>query len=87
LTAREFCRLQGSTTRRALGEPGTWSAAGRSPPASLALAQYDDDPGIYLFYCDEDWNAVTDAYHDDLEHAVAQAEFEFGPVEFVPMHA
>lgn len=50
--------------------------------AALALAQYDDDSGIYLFYCDKDWNVVTDTYHDDIDGAVAQAEFEFVPVHF-----
>lgn len=53
--------------------------------AGLALAQYDDDPGVYLFYCDKDWNAVTDTYHDNLENAIAQAEFEFYPIEFAPV--
>lgn len=53
--------------------------------ASLALAQYDNDPGVYLFYCDEAWNAMTDTYHDDLERAIAQAEFEFDSIEFAPV--
>ena len=55
--------------------------------ASLALAQYPGDPGIYLLYCDRDWNAVTDTYHDDRDHAIAQAEYEFGPLRFVPFVA
>lgn len=55
--------------------------------ATLVLAQYDHDSGINLFYCDENWNPVTDTYHDDLEHAVAQAEFEFDPVAFTPVPA
>ena len=51
--------------------------------AALAMAKYPDDPGIYLFYCDEAWTTMTDTYHDDLEHAIGQAEFEFGPLQFV----
>jgi hypothetical protein len=50
--------------------------------AALALAQYDSDPGVYLLYCDKDWNVVTDTYHDNLDGAIAQAEFEFGPLRF-----
>jgi hypothetical protein len=50
--------------------------------AALALAQYDLDPGVYLLYCDKDWNVVTDTYHDNLEGAIAQAEFEFGSLQF-----
>ncbi len=53
--------------------------------ANLALAQYENDSGVYLFYCDEDWNTVTDTYHGTLEEALAQAEFEFGAVSFVPI--
>ena len=55
--------------------------------ANLALAQYPSDLGIYLLYCDSGWNAVTDTYHEDLEHAIAQAEYEFGPLQFVPLAA
>ncbi len=27
--------------------------------AGLVVAQYDADPGVYLFYCDAEWNTVT----------------------------
>jgi hypothetical protein len=50
--------------------------------AALALAKYDADPGVYLLYCDKDWNVVTDTYHDDIESAIAQAEFEFELLQF-----
>jgi hypothetical protein len=59
----------------------------RSDFAALAIARYDDEEGIYLFYCDEGWNAVTDTYHDTIEHAIAQAEFEFESVTFVEADA
>jgi hypothetical protein len=39
--------------------------------------------GVYLFYCDDVWKTMTDIYHEDLEQAIAQAEFEFGPIQFV----
>jgi hypothetical protein len=50
--------------------------------AHLALAQYENDSGVYLFYCDADWNTVTDTYHDTLERALSQAQFEFGSLTF-----
>jgi hypothetical protein len=49
---------------------------------ALAVARYDSEPGVYLLYCDADWNAVTDTYHESVEAAIAQARLEFGPVEF-----
>ena len=51
--------------------------------AGLALAKYSADPGLHLFYCDADWNVVTDTYHATMDEAIAQAEFEFGSVAFV----
>jgi hypothetical protein len=50
--------------------------------AALAIAKYDSDSGVYLFYCDEQWNSVTDTYHENWDQAMSQAEFEFGPTEF-----
>jgi hypothetical protein len=50
--------------------------------AHLAIARYGDDSGVYLFYCDESWNTVTDTYHGTLEQALSQAEFEFGTLTF-----
>jgi len=51
--------------------------------AGLAIAQYELGEGVYLFYCDAEWNSITDTYHDSIEGAVSQAEFEFGPLNFV----
>jgi hypothetical protein len=51
--------------------------------AALAIAQYPSDSGFYLFYCNENWEAMTDTYHETLEAAIEQAEFEFHPVAFV----
>ncbi|ANZ36242.1 hypothetical protein BBK82_09385 [Lentzea guizhouensis] len=47
----------------------------------LALAQYDED-AIYLFYCDEEWNVVSDTCHSSEQDAVAQARFEFDGLDF-----
>jgi hypothetical protein len=51
--------------------------------AGLALTKYESDPGVYLLYCDEEWNVVTDTYHETLERAMSQAEFEFGSLTFM----
>ncbi len=45
--------------------------------AGLAVCQYPDDPGYYLFRCDSDWRCITDTYHDSIEEAKSQAEFEY----------
>jgi hypothetical protein len=51
--------------------------------AALALAQYENDTGIYLFYCDESWNCLNDTHHEVLAAAEAQAQFEFEGVTFI----
>ncbi|MFD6160617.1 hypothetical protein ACFWF7_31445 [Nocardia sp. NPDC060256] len=51
--------------------------------AGLAIAQYESASEMYLFYCDEAWNCITDTFHDDIAAAIVQAELEFGPVDFV----
>jgi hypothetical protein len=48
--------------------------------AALAIASYEGDEGIYLFYCDEQWETVTDTFHLSVDDALHQAEVEFGPV-------
>src|SRR5262245_54841164 len=45
--------------------------------AALAIYQYDGDGCCYLFYCDTEWNVLTDTWHESLEAAVKQAEFEY----------
>jgi hypothetical protein len=51
--------------------------------AALAIARYDDDPnGVYLFYCDSNWNVITDTWHENVAAAVGQANFEFGLLHF-----
>lgn len=43
----------------------------------LAICAYDGDQGFYLFGCNEKWESITDTYHDTIEEAVNQAEFEY----------
>jgi len=46
-------------------------------PAMLQIAKYSEDPGYYLLYLDANGNELTDTYHDSMEEAIAQAEWEF----------
>ncbi len=41
------------------------------------LAICSADGGFYLFYCDSEWNDLTDTWHLTIEDAKDQAEFEF----------
>ena len=47
-------------------------------PLALSIVQYDGDSGFYLFYLDESGKEQTDTYHESIEDAFNQAEFEFG---------
>jgi len=49
----------------------------QGPAAGLAICRHDDEEACYLFGCDEEWNAVTDTWHETLEKALQQAEFEY----------
>jgi hypothetical protein len=53
------------------------------PAAALAVCQYEGEEHCYLFYCDAEWNVVTDTWHQSLEFAVKQAEFEYLGLSFV----
>ncbi len=44
---------------------------------SVSISQYDEDDGFYLLYLDENGIEITDTYHNSLNDAVSQAEFEF----------
>ncbi len=45
--------------------------------AGLAICQYEGESCYYLFGCDLEWNSVTDTWHQTLEEAKEQAEFEY----------
>lgn len=47
-------------------------------PTALSIAEYiGGSGGFYLFYLDETGKEQTDTFHDTLEQAFNQAEFEF----------
>lgn len=43
----------------------------------LAICQYKEEEGYYLFYCDSDWKELTDTWHENIKSAKDQASFEF----------
>jgi hypothetical protein len=45
--------------------------------AAVAICRFDGDDGFYLFYCDEEWKPITDTWHQTLDDAIKQAEFEY----------
>ncbi len=46
-------------------------------PSELRIVQYNGDTGYYLLYLDAKGCEQTDTYHDSIEDALAQAEWEF----------
>ncbi len=47
------------------------------PMKGLAICKYDEEDAYYLFGCDEDWESITDTWHETIEEAMEQAEFEY----------
>jgi predicted acylesterase/phospholipase RssA len=45
--------------------------------AGLAICQYPGEMEYYLFGCDGEWQAITDSWHQTLDEARRQAEFEY----------
>jgi len=52
------------------------------PAAALAICQFDGEDCCYLFYCDANWNVVTDTWHESVDQAMSQAEFEYCGLTF-----
>ena len=48
-----------------------------SAMAGLAICQYPGEDAFYLFGCDADWGTITDTWHQSIEDAKVQAEFEY----------
>jgi|SRR6266446_2960332 len=45
--------------------------------SGLAICRPQGSEEFYLFGCDGDWNVVTDTWHQSLDDAKEQAEFEY----------
>ncbi len=43
----------------------------------LAICNYANGSGYYLFYCDQNWTTLNDSYHETIAEAKKQAEFEY----------
>jgi len=47
-------------------------------PSKLRIAKYPDAEGVYLLHFDASDEEMTDTFHDSVDDAMAQAEWEFG---------
>lgn len=47
------------------------------PAAGLVIAQYEGESAFYLFGCDDAWRTQSDTWHQTLDEAKGQAEFEY----------
>ena len=47
------------------------------PMAGLVICRQPEDGGFYLFGCDDDWSIACDTWHETLNDALQQAEFEY----------
>jgi len=50
---------------------------GMPQPSELRIVRYDGQQGVSLLYCDESGQEFTDTWHQALEDAFNQADFEF----------
>ena len=73
-----FARLDSGVQRTAKTQHTVLGADVSPGFQGLVIAEADDSAGAhYLFYCDADWNIVSDTWHRSLEDAKHQAEFEY----------
>jgi len=47
------------------------------PMSGLAICREKSEYAYYLFGCDNDWQAITDTWHESIDTAKQQAEFEY----------
>lgn len=45
--------------------------------SGLAICKCRGENAFYLFGCDENWKPLTDTWHETVDDAKAQAEFEY----------
>lgn len=53
------------------------------PFFGLAICRYQTEPGFYLFHCNNEWEPLADTWHETIEEAQEQAEFEYSGVSRV----
>jgi hypothetical protein len=44
--------------------------------AGFAICQPEKEPGYYLFSCDANWKEFADTWHESIDDAIDQAEYE-----------
>lgn len=43
----------------------------------MAICNYESGNGYYLFFCDDNWNEFADIWHETIEDAKDQAEYDY----------
>jgi hypothetical protein len=64
-------RVTGKTRHYRYGEP-------LPPPRYLEIVQLPPDTGYYLLYLNENGLETNDTWHESLDRAMDQANYEFG---------
>ncbi len=50
----------------------------KGPATAMIIAQYENDSSYYVFGCySQEWVAETDTWHEDLEDAIEQLDWEY----------
>lgn len=47
---------------------------------ALAICAHKPNSGYYLFYCDDAWEVFSDTWHETIDDAKDQAEFEYAGI-------
>ena len=53
---------------------------GRLQGPAYALVICQSNNGYYLFYCDDKWNVFADTWHETIEDAKDQADYEYSGI-------
>jgi hypothetical protein len=73
-----LCFVKLGLQHRPTGKTRHYLGTAQVPPAAmLNIVKYPDDEGFYLLHIDEDGNEIADTYHDSLEAAKQQANWEY----------
>lgn len=46
-------------------------------PVELRIVRFEADAGVFLLYCDDRGEALTDTWHRHVDDAMNQAQYEF----------
>jgi hypothetical protein len=65
-----LCTPTGNTKHYADGKP-------LSAAYGLAICEYKPNSGYYLFYCNDAWETFADTWHETIDDAKDQAEYEY----------